>query len=122
MLRSLGGNKHTVRAPNENGETDDAYINAYISHHIQSDVGSSLYKVLNIHQTWGTFSNDVLDISGQRRDEDGQGDQIFHTVEGFHDNVHGFLSQGRLQSGSGHIGWPEIAAFEPIFWFVVTLS
>jgi tyrosinase len=117
---SLEGTYHTVRAPDENGLQDDKYINTYMHHHIQSDIGSSMYKVLTAHQKWAVFSNDVYDEDEAQNSKDGKS-YIDHTLEGFHDNVHVFLGQGKLgtgqkEKGSGHIGDPNYAAFDPLFW------
>ncbi len=115
----MGGNKHTIRAPNIRAETTDVDIDKYLSDHIQADVGSSLYKVLTVSQDWATFSNDVApaerveitDTRGRRGTQD-----IYHTVEGFHDNIHVHIGNGALRNGSGHMGDPQLAAFDPIFW------
>ena len=117
---SLEGTYRTIRAPNENGLQDDSYINMYMQHHIQTDVGGSLYKVLTAPQRWTTFSNDVYDEEDAQRVKD-KNRYIDHTVEGFHDNIHVFLGQGKLglgkkEKGSGHIGEPNYAAFDPLFW------
>jgi tyrosinase len=117
---AFNGTEHTVRAPDKNGNEDDGYINSYMQNHIQSDIGSSLYKVLTAHQKWTVFSNDVYDNQAAEQ-ANGQGPYVDHTLEGFHDNIHVFLSQGKLgmgrqQKGSGHIGDPSYAAFDPIFW------
>jgi hypothetical protein len=121
----LKGTTHTVRAPDENGITDDPYINSYISDHIQSDIGSSLFKVLTVHQKWDDVSNDVYDRNHEAEARRQQTTYLDHTIEGFHDNIHVFLGQGKLGSGqekkgSGHIGDPSYAAFDPIFWYITT--
>jgi hypothetical protein len=120
-----GGNKHTVRAPNTLAKTTDVDVDRYISDHIQADVGSSLYKVLTVSQDWSTFSNDGAPaevIEGEDRQGNRESHEIFHTVEGFHDNIHGHIGNGTFRNGSGHMGDPQLAAFDPIFWFVATLT
>lgn len=47
---------------------------------------------------------------------------IYHTIEGFHNNIHGHVGTGKMPGGSGHMGDPQIAAFDPIFWFVNPLD
>ena len=113
---TLQGTTHTIRAPDAAGKQDDTYINQYVSTHIQSDVGSSLFKVFTVDQPWITFSNDVYDQTDANGDKRAGHEYIDHTLEGFHDNIHVFLGQGKLPRGSGHIGWPQYAAFDPIFW------
>jgi hypothetical protein len=120
-----GGNRHTIRAPNTRAETTDVDVSQYISGHIQADVGSSLYKVLTVSQEWNTFSNDGAPadvIEGQDSQGNTETQEIFHTVEGFHDNIHGHIGNGTFRNGSGHMGDPQLAAFDPIFWFVVTVT
>jgi tyrosinase-like protein len=114
----LKGTTHTVRAPDENGQTDDLYINSYISNHIQGELGIGLYKVLNLRQNWDGFSNDVLDARAQVEASKHHVQYVDHSLEGFHDNIHVVLGQGRLRNGSGHLGYPQYAAFDPLFWFV----
>lgn len=100
-------------------------MDQYISDHIQADVGSSLYKVLTVSQEWSTFSNDGAPaevIVGRDRQGNRETYEIFHTVEGFHDNIHGHIGSGTLKNGYGHMGDPQLAAFDPIFWFVITLT
>jgi tyrosinase len=121
-LIGAGGNKRTIRAPNKQAETTDVDVDRYISDHIQADVGSSLYKVLTVAQEWSTFSNDGAPSEVvEARDDQGNrvSHEIFHTVEGFHDNIHGHIGNGAMRNGSGHMGDPQLAAFDPIFWFVV---
>jgi len=119
---SFKGTLRTVRAPDEKGETDDGYINDYVRSHLQSDIGTSLYKVLTAHQKWINFSNNVYDNEEEARQARKNINYIDHTLEGFHDNVHVFLGQGKLgigrrqERGSGHIGNPAYAAFDPMFW------
>lgn len=113
---ALKGTTHTVRAPDENGQTDDLYINSYISNHIQGELGIGLYKVLNLRQNWDSFSNDVLDARAQVEASKHHVQYVDHSLEGFHDNIHVVLGQGRLRNGSGHIGYPQYAAFDPLFW------
>jgi hypothetical protein len=127
MIR-YGGNKHTVRAPRlraETAETTDKDVDAYMSDHIQADIGSSLYKVLTVSQDWSTFSNDRAPIERVMvADSQGKSDvhEIYHTVEGFHDNIHIHIGNGAIPGGSGHMGDPQLAAFDPIFWFVKILE
>lgn len=120
----MGGTTHTVRAPDEKGQTDDAYINAYIWRHIQTSLGSSLYKILTTNQKWNDVSNDVYDEKLEAEARRRNTTYIDHTIEGFHDNIHVILGQGKLgwgqeRKGSGHIGDPQYAAFDPIFWYVI---
>ena len=124
-LIQYGGNRHTVRAPNLRAETTDVDVDKYMSDHIQADIGSSLYKVLTVSQDWGTFSNDGAPVERvQVTDRQGNRDvhEIYHTVEGFHDNIHIHIGNGALSGGSGHMGDPQLAAFDPIFWLVVNLD
>jgi len=106
-------------------ETTDVDVDKYMSDHIQADIGSSLYKVLTVSQDWGTFSNDGAPVERvQVTDRQGNRDvhEIYHTVEGFHDNIHIHIGNGALSGGSGHMGDPQLAAFDPIFWLVVNLD
>lgn len=89
--------------------------------HLQSDIGSNLFKVLTGHSKWITFSNNVFDNEEEEKAAAANRGYIHATLEGFHDNVHVFLGQGTLgtnrdKKGSGHIGHPSYAAFDPIFW------
>lgn len=111
LLRKGTGNTHTVRAPDINGKTSDADINDYLDSH-KNDIGESFYKVLTARQDWKGFSNDTTEGGVQTRD----GRAIHQTVEGFHDDIHVILGRGALPGGSGHIGDPQFAAFDPIFW------
>jgi Common central domain of tyrosinase len=114
---SLHGSEYTVRAPDANGIQNDAYINRYLRHHLQSDIGSSLYRVLTSAQNWAMFSNDVLDNEEKNEARARKVRAIIdQSLEGFHDDIHVLLGQGELQNGSGQIGDPRYAAFDPIFW------
>lgn len=115
----MPGTWHTVRSPNSSGQTDDSYCNNFISSHIHGNVGSSFYKILTTPQPWATFSNDVFDSKAAA--EAGGKPHTDHTLEGFHDNIHGWVGQGKLRGGSGHMAFPQYAAFDPIFWYVSAL-
>jgi len=79
-------------------------------------VGSSFYRILTGRQRWETFSNDVYDRQAAAEASNGA-PVTDHTLEGFHDNLHSMIGQGRLQGGSGHMSSPQYAAFDPIFWY-----
>jgi hypothetical protein len=126
-----GGDKCTFRAPDQEVQTSDDDITNYLSEHIQSDIGSSLYKILTTPQQWTSFSNDgsVVNEAGARQihlnwtdQTDHEGMSIWFSVEGFHNNIHGKCGNGRLPHGSGHMGNTQVAAFDPIFWSVEPLN
>ena len=100
----LRGTSHTVRAPDNDGKTQDTAINSHISRNINGYIGGSLYKVLALQQSWNNFSNDLHDS------------KTAQSLEGWHDNMHNILGQGTLSGGSGNMAWPQYAAFDPIFW------
>ncbi|KAF2184778.1 Di-copper centre-containing protein [Zopfia rhizophila CBS 207.26] len=60
-------------------------------------IRNTLYQILTQYQTFNQFSN-----TGSEQTEIG-------TLEGIHNIIHGSF-------GSGHMGYPAVAAFDPIFW------
>ncbi|KAI8614756.1 hypothetical protein BC830DRAFT_1169129 [Chytriomyces sp. MP71] len=54
---------------------------------------------------WADFSNHSMDNNHTQPGN-------YHSLEYVHDQVHGTIS-----GGAGHMGYPEVAAYDPIFYF-----
>ncbi|KAJ3254381.1 hypothetical protein HDU77_004121 [Chytriomyces hyalinus] len=55
---------------------------------------------------WADFSNHSMDFGNKKRVGN------YHSVEYVHDQVHGTIS-----GNGGHMGYPEVASYDPIFYF-----
>ncbi|KAJ6568852.1 hypothetical protein B0H19DRAFT_1373291 [Mycena capillaripes] len=65
----------------------------------QSSITNNVFNMLIRTNTWANFSNHIISTGPQ-----------INNIESVHDQIHG------LVGGSGHMSWPIVAAFDPIFW------
>ncbi|KAF8500854.1 photo-regulated tyrosinase [Russula emetica] len=91
--------KTTIRDPARNAPsvTDVQHLTGDLKA-IQRDLTSSTYNLLSRVRTWPAFSNHSV----------GDGGSSSNSLEAIHDEIHGTIG--------GHMGRPEFAAFDPIFF------
>lgn len=116
----------TTRAPRASREEtrgisnyDDLEIN--IQRQAQA-IATNLWQLLNPDETdGGEKTNDLRswDIFAKHHWDDDVDDEekdklTKQSLESWHDNIHGLIGTGR--GAPGHMGDPNVAAFDPVFW------
>ncbi|KAJ3206585.1 hypothetical protein HDU82_004429 [Entophlyctis luteolus] len=107
-LGALKTYQNTVRFPTSeapNAKSDVAQLQSAFKQ-AASNLRSMVRVIFDGTVTkWADFSNHSLDNSHKQPGN-------YHSLEYVHDQVHGLIS-----GGGGHMGYPEVAAFDPIFYF-----
>ena len=115
----LTPNVRTVRRPMvEDGKSNhDDVKNKWAQN--MFGVGAKFYALLNDVHTYNQFSNKSFDIDPRTADPPivgvpkGSGAV---SIEGFHDDIHGWLGGSSREPLVGHMRIPSYASYDPVFW------
>ncbi|KAI9750729.1 MAG: hypothetical protein M4579_006330 [Chaenotheca gracillima] len=93
----------------DDADSQKASPDAVVGGNVSASLREAFYRVLRLPV--------YEDFSSTRRPGNKSDFTLWHSIEGIHNNLHVWCGGGAMREpGQGNMTFPEVAAFDPIFW------